>query len=539
MNNFLEFIEEDIKTKEVLIANMPIRTKTDIKKYNAALDTMITTYSQYHQGVKSYLASKLRSFLIPKVDNGVAKLTKEIEELERVRFLLNPTNTYVEKIGFDVLLYEIHHYYELNFKSLDSIVSRFLNKFQVAGINLTASDFTYTVYVNEYMSAYLEMHQKQNKKSEKVDKIFENIYWVNPEIVEQIELNFRKLIKKHRRTFNNYIVKLQHNAKIKHNINNYSDCLAKLKSLYVDLLLINKETISDIVELSKSGLINISNYFEDSKFRNLTYENLTIDPINLKDSNVMNKLYDTLEKLKTTIEEYHSYLTFLPLFNRFQKEYQKSIPSGKVTNTKLKSVESKINVLETKLERLNRQITSGRVGIFKLSNEHAIKQLKMSSITMAKELHELYKTYDQEYFNNQVFSYLTKQMTVTDILHLYYSFDFFKKKVIKEVYALDNYDDITKMSESFDLYAMNLTNVISSGILVFETNETDKIIINKYRFDNINLNEDELQEDEIPVLLEKIKFLLRIHIIETSPITVEKIWFITQVNKIINENDPN
>ena len=91
MNNFLEFIEEDIKTKEVLIANMPIRTKTDIKKYNVALDTMITTYSQYHQGVKSYLASKLRSFLIPKVDNGVAKLTKEIEELERVRFLLNPT----------------------------------------------------------------------------------------------------------------------------------------------------------------------------------------------------------------------------------------------------------------------------------------------------------------------------------------------------------------------------------------------------------------------------------------------------------------
>lgn len=539
MNNFLEFIEEDIKTKEIIIANLPTRTKTDIKKYNATLDTMINKYSEYHQGVKAYLASKLRSFMIKKTDTGVDHLTKEIEELERVRFLLNPTNTYIEKMGFDALLYKINHYYDLNFKSLTNIISEYLNKFNAAGISLTAQDFNYTIYVNEYMTVFLEMYNKKLDKSDKVDKIFENIYWVNPEIVEHIELNFRKLIKKYRRNFNNYIVKLQQNVKVKHNINNYQDCLIKLKSLYVDLLLIDKETIDDIVSLSKSGQINISNYFEDSKFRNLTYTNLTIDPVDLQDNATMKKLYHTLEKLKITIEEYSAYIQFLPLINYFKKVYEKQIPSGKITNTKLKSIESKINVLETKLERINRQIFSGRIGFLKLSNEHSIKQLKLTSVSLAKELYELYKNYNQEYFNSQVLNSLNKQMTVSDLLHLYYSFDFFKKTAIKEVYALDNYDDIVKMSESFDLYAMNLTNVISSGILIFEPNETDKVIINKYRFDNINLSEDELQEDELPVLLEKIKFLLRINTIESSSITVEKIWFITQVNKIITESDSN
>ena len=56
------------------------------------------------------------------------KISEEVANLEHVRFVLNPLNTYVEKMGFDSLLYEINHYSEFQFGSLNKILN-LLNHF--------------------------------------------------------------------------------------------------------------------------------------------------------------------------------------------------------------------------------------------------------------------------------------------------------------------------------------------------------------------------------------------------------------------------
>jgi hypothetical protein len=114
-----------------------------------------------------------------------------------LRFILNPSNTFFEKMGFDNLLFEISNYYDFNFNSLNEIINRFLDKFELAGITISNHDFDYTCYVHEYMTSFLEVRNKKSENYDEVSEIFEKIYWVNPEIIEHIELNFRKLIKKH------------------------------------------------------------------------------------------------------------------------------------------------------------------------------------------------------------------------------------------------------------------------------------------------------------------------------------------------------
>ena len=141
--------------------------------------------------------------------------------------------------------------------------------------------------------------------------------------------------------------------------------------------------------------------------------------------------------------------------------------------------------------------------------------------------------YDEERFKEKILTTVNNFVTIPELLHLYYSYDFFKKKVIKKVFKLSSYDDILKYSEEFDLFSMNPNNVIINGVSVFEENTISKIIINKYRLDNINISEESLEVDNLNTLLNQIQFILRANEIERSETTVEKIWFMVEVEKII------
>jgi hypothetical protein len=259
-----------------------------------------------------------------------------------------------------------------------------------------------------------------------------------------------------------------------------------------------------------------------------------IDSLNLGDKSVMDKFYESLEKLRANIEEYGSYIKFTPLFDDFKNEYKNQIPTDDKNSNEsnIKNIESQINDKEAKLEKTNKRIFGGGLGFFESKSEDTLKKLKIEAVKQAKELHALYKVYDQEYFKDKVLSMLNSSLTIFDLLHLYYSFDYFKKMVIKKVFNITTYDEITKYSDNFDLFAMNPTNIIINGVAVFEENNLAKVIINKYRLDNINLNEENLNPDDLKPLLDKVELLLRIKVIEESSTTVEKIWFMAQVEKI-------
>lgn len=536
MNNFLDFIVKDINAKKTLLSTLPTKTKTNKKKFNANIKDMENKYNEYKDSVRNYILAKNRAIKIKDDRENLDKLNDTLINLENVKFLLNPSNSYFEKMGFDDLLYRLNNYYTFNFKSLNEIINGFLDKFELAGIKLTSDDFKYTCYVHEYMSSFLDVRNKKSLSYEKVSEIFEQIYWVNPDIISHIELNFRKLIKDNHRKFNSYILKLQKEVMVNNNIKNYQDCLEKLKSAYIELNFANKENIYDIANLAKAGKININEYLENSKVKTNAVQSLFYDENDFNDKDKLNKICDILEKLKLNVIEYSNYAMFLPLFEDFKKEYKKEVDAKEKTEYKeLKEVVDKIDAKEKELYKLNKKIFGGRPGFFEFKSDSNLKQMKINSVCIAKELYELYQKYDKAYFKDKVLQILNNTISISDVLNLYYSYDYFKKITIQRVYNLGTYEEIEELSEKFDLYAMNPTNIIVNGLLVFSDTDIAKIIINKYRLSNIKLTLEELDPDNLDNLLNKILLILRINKINNSSTSANKIWFMTEVEKILSK----
>lgn len=536
MNNFLDFIVKDINAKKTLLSTLPTKTKTNKKKFNANIKDMENKYNEYKDSVRNYILAKNRAIKIKDDRENLDKLNDTLINLENVKFLLNPSNSYFEKMGFDDLLYRLNNYYTFNFKSLNEIINGFLDKFELAGIKLTSDDFKYTCYVHEYMSSFLDVRNKKSLSYEKVSEIFEQIYWVNPDIISHIELNFRKLIKDNHRKFNSYIIKLQKEVMVNNNIKNYQDCLEKLKSAYIELNFANKENIYDIANLAKAGKININEYLENSKVKTNAVQSLFYDENDFNDKDKLNKICDILEKLKLNVIEYSNYAMFLPLFEDFKKEYKKEVDAKEKTEYKeLKEVVDKIDAKEKELYKLNKKIFGGRPGFFEFKSDSNLKQMKINSVCIAKELYELYQKYDKAYFKDKVLQILNNTISISDVLNLYYSYDYFKKITIQRVYNLGTYEEIEELSEKFDLYAMNPTNIIVNGLLVFSDTDIAKIIINKYRLSNIKLTLEELDPDNLDNLLNKILLILRINKINNSSTSANKIWFMTEVEKILSK----
>ena len=101
MNNFLDFILKDIETKTAILSSLPTKTKTNQKKYNAQIDEMHKKYSDYKSNLRNYLLAKNRSFEVKETkQTDIEALNEKVVALEHVKFLLNPSNTYLEKLDW-------------------------------------------------------------------------------------------------------------------------------------------------------------------------------------------------------------------------------------------------------------------------------------------------------------------------------------------------------------------------------------------------------------------------------------------------------
>ena len=536
MNNFLEFIDNDIEAKKTLLSSMPINNKTNIKKYNEKIASIYENYEYYKESVLKYLKAKSDSFECADTPSNKEELEEQLNEYKHMKFILNPMNSFKEKMGLDNLIYDIHNYSNFTFDEINEIIKKLIEKFRTAGIELKSSDFKYTYYVNEYMNEFFSSNGDYSKLSD----TFEKIYWYNPNIIEHIELNFRKLIKKHQKNFEDYISHEQQTLLSKNNFKNYDQLINALKNKYNELVECTEEDMCDIIEMAKKSEIEINNYFPDSKFRTGTYSTLTINEIDYSDDESVNKLLDTLKRLRVNVVEYSNYLKYVPLFNYFKEKYEKQ-ESVESNLSALKNIESQINTKETKLESINNKIfndNKGGFALFKKQKVESLKNLKIESLKIAKELYDLYYQQEKLEFENKIISLKNDSLLlISDVVRLYYSYNFFKKETFKTVFELSTYNEVVNLCDEFDEFASNPTNIIINGINTFEDADVASVICNKYRLENINLELADLDEDNLTVLKNKIDFIFRVYKIEHSDLSVEKIWFIVQTDKILEKEN--
>ena len=93
--------------------------KTNKKKYNEKIESIISSYLDYKENLEKYLLAKKDSFKYQIQSNNDEVLEKICRELSYVRCVLNPLNTYVEKMGLDSLLFDITNYSSFDFEKLN------------------------------------------------------------------------------------------------------------------------------------------------------------------------------------------------------------------------------------------------------------------------------------------------------------------------------------------------------------------------------------------------------------------------------------
>ena len=106
---------------------------------------------------------------------------------------------------------------------------------------------------------------------------------------------------------------------------------------------------------------------------------------------------------------------------------------------------------------------------------------------------------------------------------------------LKKCFSIENYNELLNNLQKLDTFALNPENVICNVINIFEDENIKNMIVNKYRLVNINIIDDNLSSGDINSIISNIENVLRINEIEKSNLSVEKIWFITEVEKIINK----
>ena len=523
MNNFLDFINSDIEVKKTLLTSLPTKTKTNIKKFNNTIDEFASKYESYKKSVYKYINAKNKSIKIKPTNKDNQKYIDSINTLQTIRKVFNPYNTYYEKMGFDELVYRISNYYVFNFDSIDKIIYEFIEKFETVGINLTEKDFDYTYYVNKYMKVFLNV-KKGNDSVDNLNKTFEEIYWVNPDIIGHIELNFRKLIRNNSKKFEEYVRKQRKEYYKEYGIETYRGCINELEKAYEELSKANEEDASTITAKALNNEFDISQYLETNKFRQAAYASFIPEDI-IENKDAMGKICITLNKLGNNLREYSQYLDVVPMLTEFKNQYEKLAELKDINYNEIKTLENAIKKKESELERINKKV-------FKSEDN---RSLKIESVSEAKKLYSLYKQYDDEYIKIKVLEVLNINMTVSEVLDLYYSFDYFKKLTIQTAYKLNTYNEVIEKSNLFDEFAMNPTNIIAKGLCIFEDNNIPRIIANKYKLNNIQISEEDIVGDNIEILKNKITLIERINKIEKTGLTISQIWFLVKSQKILNE----
>ena len=70
------------------------------------------------------------------------------------------------------------------------------------------------------------------------------------------------------------------------------------------------ESISEIIDGAKKGIINVEQYFEDNKARTSAFSSLISESIDITIPKEMDKVCKSLDKLRLNIGEYQNYLEF-------------------------------------------------------------------------------------------------------------------------------------------------------------------------------------------------------------------------------------
>lgn len=529
--NFKEYIDKDIEEKKILLDLLPMNTEARVRKYKETVDEIVKNYKNILSSVREYVNYKYAKLYPNKIDRS-AQIKKKDEEIELFKSLVmitNPKVSFYEKLGFDMLIFDLEHYYNNSLADNNEIIKKILISFKEAGITVSEKDFKINVFSYNYM-----VHLFQFISGKNVDiEIFKKIFWKCPGVYINIIICFRMLLLKYENKLNNY-AKNRDNQLLKNNgLSNRDELIKKLYSLKLEKKQLEEKDESDIILDFINGDLDFSVY---NNSVNNTYGELDyflINPIDINNESVLNHTLNVIENFYNSLLEYQVMYSNNDLIDNIVNIYNKSVASVekkqliKDYNLQVKN----ISKMEAKAKKLMINKSFSSENIDKVFTPTEFNQC----IEQQNILNEIYKEYanlDNQYFNIVLKNMIDANSFVSVVIGVVVFYPFFSRSIIKNVFELETVDEVNeKYNQLFDLYYNPYRKLIDMKLL-FSKENFEQRLMDSYRFDNLNVNETTYEEDnQNLIIINHEKLINKIKISKFSH-TIDEIEFLVEVSKI-------
>lgn len=494
-----EYILKDIETVKANLEILPKKTKVNKAKYNEYLEEQLKKITPMIEEAEKEISKRVEQI---KKHNTEENLPEERELLDIAKVKrLSSLSSSSNKMNLDYYLYELSSFENNNLEKINGVILKILLAFKEVGIILTPKDFEYSEVVQKYMDTLINDYDN-------IEKVFDDIYWENSNIITQIELNIRYLYFKHKKEIDKYYQSLK------------EEPLEEYLTKYIELKTNQKLNEYQNRTYLFNNFINHTLMLTD--YSEKTIDGLLTDIILDREDE---DNYLNLTKLSSSLSEYNEYLNFEYIIKDIKELFTKKEEYKGKYDLKLKDIAKK----EKELFSINKQIN--KTGLFK-PNLKKINELKLKRNTTITDILSLYIELDELTIQNDIFNNVTNETTYQDILKLTCFNTKYFIKLLKDQIENLTIEDIDQNITNLFEYAFGSEINIISNIAISEEKDIPKIIKDKYRLLNISINEENLNKDDIEKVEKNIKDLIIYYNIKKINLNIQDIDFIFKSEKL-------
>ena len=529
MINFKNYIVNDIEEKKVLIDLLPKNTPRRKEKY---IDTVVEIKEKYQDSkekVQKFINYKYDKLLPKKVAKNTENEEKELKKLNELLILGNPLTTFYEKMGFDLLIYDLMHYYDNSLEEVNKTICKFITTIIEAGGDISLDDFKLNIYSYLYIKKIYDNFIV--KKISFNNETFETIYWKCPKVIEYIIINLRMILRKNEKKFTSYVLSKYKYIMNKYNFNKYEDVIEKVK--YLKNIIEEKKSLDeyDIVNMAFEGKLDINSLMNG---KDSDYNFFMLESIDLTSKKNYEKFTHTIKTLKYGLEEYLVYLEFKKFLDEFKNKYNKYINESDkpIKSFELKNKNKEILKLESQVLKLRVNKYTSSVseleGILKSKDNDKIFKQELLLEKIYKEYIEL----NNIYFEEKIKSQIKVNTYVSDVFELFDAYPYFNKKMIKKVFELEEDNEIDDIRNKMKDFIYNPYRKIIDMIPIFIDKKVAQLLMNGYRFENLNVTEESFEDDNIKNIFEKCNRVIISDKVSKFKLSLEEVNFLLKVNQL-------
>ena len=504
----IEELEKKYEEFKGIIDVLPVNNKENRKKKDSCIEDEKNASNELLNLVKQEIKDRIAKFDTLTENPDVAKTASELEKCNIINEW-NVYNTSYEKMHLDYYLYQLSKYFKEDLTSVNSCIKKVLESFNKVGIQIKKEDFEFNTLVSSYMEKIIN-----NVNEEELKIYFEEIYWKFPDIIKTIEISFKNIYLKYEKKIDKYYLD-RHNEFLKsHKDNEIVDVKIKLTR--------------QLDELKSSDAYLIFEKFKNSEYILSTFSETEIQKKKELYFSQDSYNYDNIYKLYRSLIEYNMLLKYNYLLVDMRGRLEKKEELKNAKGNALKEIVKE----EAKLKKLNANREGKKVLFFKPKSDE--KWLFEYNEALNGVISK-YAEFDDACFNELVYTRLSKDSTVLDILkfvasnYLYF---------VGKTQELEDGQTINVISDNFDKLKIEVNNYeysLINNIALLNERQIKEIIVNKYNLENVIITLEMLQKENVGKTISDIETLLNYENLVASGTNLDDVKLYLEAKKLFQE----